>query len=108
MAGPLNKTFVEGQMLVLHNAELYNKAQRADFAYVLLTQYNWEGTGTMPANSWVDPLGNTWDFSIGLGAIHIGGTSYSGLNAEKKRIFFQYLPKFIQDCLDNYDDFYNL
>jgi hypothetical protein len=108
MAAPPNNTFLEGQIFTLHNAELYNKEHRASSAYSLLDQYNFEGTGTMPSVTWVDPLGNNWNFTPGSGEIGFAGTPYTGLNPSQKRVFFQYLPKFIQVCLDAYDDNYNL
>ena len=108
MAAPPNKTFLEGQMLVQHSSELYNKDFRAISAYLLLDQYNWQGTGTLPSVSWIDPQGNHWDFVPGSGEISFGGTAYSGLNSAQKRNFFQYLPKFVQACLDAYDDAYSL
>lgn len=108
MAAPPNKTFLEGQMFVQHSSELYNKDNRANSAYILLDTYNWEGTGTMPSVSWIDPVGGHWDFVPGGGEISINSTIYSSLTPPEKRQFFQYLPKFIQVCLDTYDDAYGL
>lgn len=108
MAVPPNKTFVEGQMIAQHDIELQNKDRRAISAYRILDAYNWQGTGTMPSVSWIDPLGNHWDFMPGGGEINLNSSPYSSLNPPQKRVFFQYLPKFIQVCLDTYDDYYNL
>jgi len=108
MPAPKDKTTIESQMLTQHNVELETKAFRAANAYNLLEQYNWQGTGNIPNFSWTCPLGNDFAFSPGAGEILLDGSPYSTLNSSKKRIFFQYLPKFIQACLDFYDENYGL
>jgi hypothetical protein len=109
MPATLDKTTVEAQITEAHDVQLYNKAFRAQNAYNLLNQYNWEGTGTMPSPiSWAAPTGFNFDFSSSNGEIHYASTAYSSLNPAQKREFFQYLPKFITVCMKAYDDTYNL
>lgn len=108
MAAPPNNTFIEGQMLVQHSVDLQNKEKRALSAWQLLSNYNWNSTGSMPDLEWTCPNGNAFLFSSSNGEIHYKGQPYSSLNSEQKKEFFQYLPKFIKKCLDNYDHQYNL
>ena len=108
MAGLLNHTFVEGQIIDQHKVELQNKAQRAQYAYALLNAYDWNGTGPMPAVTWVAPTGFIFYYNNSFGELYYNSTPYSGLPADQKRQFWQYLPKFIVQCMKAYDDTYNL
>ena len=108
MAGPTNRTFIEGQIIDQHKVELQNKDQRAQMAFVMLNQYDWQGTGPMPVVTWAAPTGFNFDFNPSNGELHYNSTAYSSLAPDKKREFFQYLPKFIVQCMKAYDDTYNL
>jgi len=109
MAAPPNKTFIEGQIITQHNVDLQNKDQRAQYAYVMLNQYDFQGsTGAMPNVTWAAPTGLNFDFNPSNGELHYNSTAYSSLAPDKKREFFQYLPKFIVQCMKAYDDTYNL
>ncbi|NCX93082.1 MAG: hypothetical protein EBX40_00180 [Gammaproteobacteria bacterium] len=109
MAAPPNRTFIEGQMLDQHAVEIQNKAQRAASAYMLLNNYNWNSTGAMPSPiSWTAPTTREFRFDNSLSELYYNSTGYSSMTSQEKREFFQYLPKFIQYCLDVYDDTYNL
>jgi len=108
MAGPTNRTFIEGQIIDQHKVELQNKNERAAMAFVMLNQYDWQGTGPMPGVVWTAPTGVNFEYNNGLGEIYYNTIAYSGLSPDKKREFFQYLPKFIVQCMKAYDDTYNL
>jgi hypothetical protein len=108
MAGPTNKTFIEGQIITQHNVDLQNKDQRAQYAFVMLNQYDWQGTGPMPTVVWTAPTGFNFDFNPSNGELVYNSTAYSSLAPDKKREFFQYLPKFIVQCMKAYDDTYSL
>lgn len=108
MAGPINETTQEAQILARHFVELQNKQIRADAAFALLNSYNWNSTGLMPLVTWAAPTGYNFEFNPSYGELYYKGNAYSGLGSEEKRIFFQYLPKFIFECLREYDRTYNL
>lgn len=108
MAAPVNRTFIEGQLIDHHAIELQNKNDRALSAYTLLDQYNWNGTGNMPSFNWTAPTGLDFTFSPGSGQLEYAGSAYSALSSVKKREFFQYLPRFIAECMKRYDEVYNL
>lgn len=108
MAAPPNRTTQEGRIIDNHAIELQNKQNRAESAYTMLDTYNWNGVGTMPGFSWTSPNGKIFTYTPGLGELEYDGTVYSGLNAIKKREFFQYLPRFIAECMKRYDQAYNL
>lgn len=108
MAAPPNRTTPEGQIIDHHFIELQNKQYRAESAYLMLEQYNWNGNGGMPFTEWVCPTGNKFRFESGAGEIYFKDAPYSSLNSELKKEFFLYLPKFIVICLRNYDHNYNL
>jgi hypothetical protein len=109
MPAILDKTTIEAQIIEAHDVELYNKAFRAQNAYEVLKQYNWEGTGAMPSPiNWTAPTGVVFTFDSALGELQYASTVYSSLTPAQKREFFQYLPKFIQACLDAYDNAYSL
>jgi hypothetical protein len=105
----INTTSIENQIAEAHEVELQNKAFRASNAYTILNNYNWNGVGQMPNPiDWTAPTGESFRFDSGAGELQFSGTLYSSLNAEQKRNFFQYLPKFIKVCMNRYDDNYNL
>ena len=108
MAAPPNRTFIEGQIIDHHAIDLQNKQVRADSAFIMLDTYNWNGTGSMPPFTWTAPTGKNFTYSPGLGELEYAGTVYSGLNSDKKVEFFQYLPRFIAECMKRYDQAYNL
>jgi len=109
MPSILDKTTIEAQILEAHDVELYNKAFRAQNAYEVLNNYDWEGTGSMPSPiSWAAPTGFNFDFSSSNSEIHYASTAYSSLTPAQKREFFLYLPKFITVCMKAYDDTYSL
>lgn len=108
MAGPIDRTTLEGQILDRHEIELQNKDLRAEMAFVMLNQYNWNSVGAMPNVNWTAPTGSDFDFNPSNGELFYGSTAYSSLTTDKKREFFQYLPKFIVECLKAYDDTYGL
>ena len=109
MPAIINRTFVEGQIIDHHEVELQNKLQRATSAYNLIDTYDWNGTGVMPSPiTWTSPTGKDFRFAAGTGELQYDSTVYSSLTSAQKREFFQYLPKFIQACLDAYDDTYSL
>ncbi|NCX93775.1 MAG: hypothetical protein EBX40_03765 [Gammaproteobacteria bacterium] len=104
-----NNTFIEGQMIAQHDIEIQNGDQRAEAAFALLNTYNWNATGAMPSPiTWLAPTGREFRYDNALGELYYNSTPYSALASPNKREFFQYLPKFIQFCLDTYDDNYNL
>lgn len=110
MPAILNETFIEGQLMQQHAINVANQTQRADSAFTLLKSYDYLGsTGAMPSPiSWSDPTGITYEFVASASELNWSGNAYSTLIAEEKRAFFLYLPKFIQHCLEVYDDNYNL
>ena len=108
MAGPTDHTTLEGQILDRHEIELQNKQLRAEMAFVMLNQYNWNTVGSMPNVSWTAPTGRVFEFNPGYGELYYNNIPYSGLGPDKKREFFRYLPKFIFECLKAYDDNYGL
>ena len=108
MAGPIDHTTLEGQILDRHEIELQNKALRAQYAFALLNQYNWNGIGPMPSVVWTAPTGFQFEYNNGYGELYYNTTSYTSLPADQKRQFWQYLPKFIVECLKAYDDTYGL
>jgi hypothetical protein len=110
MPAILNETFIEGQLMQQHAINVANQTQRAQAAFDLLSNYDYLGiTGAMPSPiSWDDPTSVQYVFNTSNSEITWGGNAYSTLIAEEKRAFFQYLPKFIQHCLEVYDDTYNL
>jgi hypothetical protein len=108
MAGPINGTFIEGQIIKKHEIELQNKALRAQYAFALLNQYNWNGVGAMPNVTWTAPTTFQFEYSNSYGELWYKSIPYSGLNAEQKREFWIYLPKFITICMKTYDDNYGL
>ena len=110
MAAPPNKTFIEGQIITQHNVDLQNKDQRALYAFVMLSQYDFQGsTGAMPSPiTWTAPTGVVFQYDNGAGELQYASTAYSSLTPAQKREFFQYLPKFITICMKTYDDTYNL
>ena len=109
MPALINRTFVEGQIVDHHEVELQNKSQRAAAAYNLIDTYDWNGTGVMPSPiTWTSPTGKDFRFAAGTGELQYDSTAYSSLTPAQKREFFQYLPKFITECLKAYDDNYNL
>lgn len=108
MAGPINETFIEGQIINRHEIELQNKTQRAQMAYTMLNNYTWSVAGVMPVVVWTAPTGSNFEYNNSYGELYYNTTGYSGLAPDKKREFFQYLPKFIVQCMKAYDDTYNL
>ena len=109
MPALINRTFVEGQIVDHHEVELQNKLQRATAAYNLIDTYNWNGLGVMPSSiTWTSPTSKAFRFTAGTGELEYDSTAYSSLTPAQKREFFQYLPKFITECLKAYDDAYNL
>jgi hypothetical protein len=108
MAGPIDRTTQEAQILARHFIELQSKQIRAESAFALLNSYNWNSTGAMPVVTWAAPTGFNFEFNPSYGELYYKGTAYSGLNSQQKREFFQYLPKFIFECLKEYDSAYNL
>jgi hypothetical protein len=109
MPAILDKTTIEAQILEAHDVELYNKAFRAQNAYEVLKQYDWEGTGAMPTPiSWTAPTGQVFQFDSSASELRYASTAYSSLTPAQKREFFQYLPKFIAVCMKAYDTNYNL
>jgi len=109
MPAILDKTTIEAQITEAHDVELYNKDFRAQNAYEVLNQYNWEGTGAMPSPiDWTAPTGVVFRYDNSSGELQYASTVYSSLSSAQKRDFFQYLPKFIQACLDAYDNAYLL
>jgi hypothetical protein len=105
----LNKTVLEAQILEAHNVELQNKLNRAQNAFTLLNNYDWNGTGAMPSPiDWTAPTGVVFRFDSSSSELQYAGTPYTSLTPAQKREFFQYLPKFISVCTKAYDDFYNL
>jgi hypothetical protein len=109
MPAILDKTTIEAQILEAHDVELYNKAFRAQNAYEVLNNYDWNGTGAMPTPiDWTAPTGVVFRFDNGAGELQYNGTAYSSLTPAQKREFFQYLPKFITVCMKAYDDSFNL
>lgn len=109
MPAILDKTTIEAQILEAHDVELYNKAFRAQNAYELLNTYDWEGTGSMPTPiDWTAPTGVVFRYDNSAGELQYASTAYSSLTPAQRRQFFQYLPKFIQACLDAYDNAYSL
>ena len=109
MAAPVNQTSQYQQIANAHSVELKNKAKAAEDAYLTLSQYNFEGLGSMPSPiNWTAPTGVVFTFDSALGELQYASTVYSSLTTAQKREFFQYLPKFIQACLDAYDNAYSL
>lgn len=109
MPAVINQAAIEAQMLNAHSVDLQNKAFRAQNAYNLLIQYDWNGTGAMPSPiEWTAPTGLVFRYENGAGELQYASTVYSSLSSAQKRDFFQYLPKFIQACLDAYDNAYLL
>ena len=110
MAAPPNKTFIEGQIITQHNVELQNKDQRALYAFVMLNQYDFQGsTGAMPSPfTWQAPNGGAFTFDTANGELAYDATIYSFLTSVQKQGFFQYLPQFVAACMKNYDVTYNL
>ena len=109
MPATLNQTSQYRQIANAHSVELYNKAKAAEDAYLTLAQYNFEGVGSMPSPiNWTAPTGIVFTFDSSSGELQYASTVYSSLTSAQKREFFLYLSKFIQVCLDAYDDAYNL
>ena len=109
MPAPPNRTTPEARIADSHAVELQNKAQRAAAAYNLIDTYDWNGSGVMPSPIiWTSPTGKDFRFTAGTGELEYDSTVYSSLTSANKREFFQYLPKFITECLKAYDDAYNL
>ena len=98
----------ETRILDNHTIELKNKAQRAANAYTALETYNFNGSGVMPTHTWTAPTGRDFTFTPGLGELEYDGAVYSSINSQKKKEFFQYLPRFIAECMKNYDLTYGL
>jgi hypothetical protein len=103
MAAPLNQTSQYQQIANAHTVELLNKAKAASDAYQALSQYNFEGYGTLAAHSWTDPTGHVYAFTAGSGEITWDGTAYSSLGSDDKKLFFVYLKKFIIESMKRYD-----
>ena len=109
MPAILNQTSQYQQIANAHSVELYNKAKAAEDAFQTLVQYNFESVGSMPTPiDWTAPTGVIFRFDSSSTELQYGGTAYSALTPAQKREFFQYLPKFIQFCLETYDDTYSL
>ena len=108
MPAIINEASLEFQIAEAHSVELQNKAFRAQNAYNVLFNYDFNALGVMPNVTWSAPTGVNFDYSSSNGELHYNSTAYSSLASDKKREFFQYLPKFIQACLDAYDDTYSL
>jgi hypothetical protein len=108
MAAPINQTSQYQQIANAHSVELYNKAKAAEDAFQTLSQYNFEGIGTLSAHSWTDPTGNVYSYTAGGSEIVFNSTAYSSLTSADKRLFFVYLDRFIVECLKQYDLDYNL
>lgn len=108
MAAIPNRTTPEGRIIDSHITDLQNKQYRADSAFTMLDTYNWNGSGSMPTHSWKAPTGRIFTFSPGLGELEYDGAVYSVINSQKKKEFFQYLPRFIAECMKNYDLTYGL
>jgi hypothetical protein len=109
MAAPVNQTSQYQQIANAHSVELYNKAKAAEDAFQTLAQYDFEGLGLMPSPiNWTAPTGVVFTFDSSSSELQYASTGYSSLTSAQKRDFFQYLPKFIQACLDAYDDAYSL
>jgi hypothetical protein len=109
MPATLNQTSQYQQIANAHSVELYNKAKAAEDAYVTLSQYDFEGLGSMPSPiDWTAPTGVVFTFDNSAGELQYASTPYSSLTSAQKREFFLYLPKFITVCMKAYDDFYSL
>jgi hypothetical protein len=109
MPAILDKTTIEAQITEAHDVELYNKTFRAQNAYEVLKQYDWEATGAMPSPiTWTAPTGVVFTFDNSSSELQYASTVYSSLTPAQKREFFQYLPKFISVCMKAYDTNYNL
>lgn len=100
---------MEAQIAEAHDVELQNKAARAQSAYNLLLNYDWNTTGAMPSPiDWTAPNNAVFRYDSGVGELQYDGTVYSSLAPNRRRGFFQYLPKFVSFCMKAYDDNYNL
>ena len=110
MAAPIvNEASLESQIAEAHTVELQNKDFRALNAYNVLFNYDFNGLGPMPRQiDWTAPTGLVFRYDNGAGELQYNRTAYSSLTPVQRRDFFQYLPKFIQACLDAYDDAYSL
>ena len=109
MPAIISQTAIEAQMLNAHSVDLQNKAFRAQNAFELLSNYDFNGSGAMPTPiDWTAPTGLVFRYENGAGELQYNGTAYSSLTSAQRRDFFQYLPKFIQACLDAYDNAYSL
>jgi hypothetical protein len=109
MPAIINEASLEFQIAEAHSVELQNKTFRAQNAYNLLSQYDWQGTGAMPSPiNWTAPTGVVFTFDNSSSELQYASTVYSSLTPAQKREFFQYLPKFITVCMKAYDDNYNL
>jgi hypothetical protein len=110
MAAPIvNEASLESQIAEAHTVELQNKDFRALNAYNVLFNYDFNGLGAMPSPiNWTAPTGLIFRYDNGAAELQYDGTTYSSLTPAQKREFFQYLPKFIVQCMKAYDDAYNL
>jgi hypothetical protein len=107
MPSPTDKTTIESIMANNHAVELQNKSNRAAAAFTLLSNYNWNSTGSMPEINWQAPTG-LFVFNSSNGEIFYKSVAYSSLSSIEKREFFQYLPRFIKFCLEGYDNSYDI
>lgn len=106
-ASPTTQTEVK-TALDAHSLNLYVKDTLAANAYTYLVNYDWEAFGPMPNHSWTSPNGDLFEFDSTIGAMRLNGTDYGSLSPGRKRDFFKWLNHFIRECLNNYDDTYNL
>ena len=108
MPSIINSQNPETKVLEKNNQYLQNYAIRAGNAFTLLSNYNFNGSGAMPDFTWVSPNGASFEYININGELSLNSVGFTSLSPPDKRIFFQYLTKFVGECIKNYNETYGL
>jgi len=107
MPAPSNTQSPEKKILDANDVYLETWFVRENNAYTYLSNYTFNGN-TMIAHTWTAPSGDTFVFDVVNGDILMNSLAGGTLNASQRVAFFRYLPKFVGECLKNFNQFYGL
>lgn len=107
MPSPLNQISPEKFALDANNRYLQNYSVRENNATLFLVNYNFNGSSPMVSHTWTTPSGDVYFLDMISGQITWNSDPFASLDADKKRLYFRYLTKFVAQCLNNYNLTYN-
>lgn len=106
MPAPLNTQSPEKRILDANTVNNETWFTRENNAWIYLNNYQFNGQ-PMVNHTWTSPSGNVFVFDPAGSDITMDGNAGGTLNATQRIIFFRYLPRFVGECLRNYNQTYS-